>query len=72
MKKYTGGEKRVEIEAKNYRQACRELMRKFPLLNQKIFSKFAVAIDDEIIPDPLLEPLREGCEIFFVPKIGAG
>ena len=72
MEQYTNGEKQIQLEASNYRQLCGLLVKQFPLLNGEILSKFAVAIDDEVINDPLLEALNKSSELFFVPKIVAG
>lgn len=32
----------------------------------------ALAIDGDIINEPLLEPLAPGCEVIFMPRIAAG
>ena len=72
MEQYTRGEKEIRINVTTYRQACELLMREFPQLNEETLSEFSVAIDDEIIHEPLLETFEPNSEVFFVPKIAAG
>ncbi|MBV1882825.1 MAG: hypothetical protein KUG82_14405 [Pseudomonadales bacterium] len=72
MEQYTRGEKEIRINVTTYRQACELLMREFPLLNKETLSEFSVAIDDEIIHEPLLESFELNSVVFFVPKIAAG
>ena len=37
-----------------------------------IEGRTSLAIDGEIIPDPLLEPIPEESEIHFVPRVAGG
>jgi len=72
MEKYTHGVQGTELEANDYRHACRLLAAQFPLLNDDVFARFGVAIDDVLIQEPLLETLTPNSELIFIPKIAAG
>ena len=72
LRKYTGGEERVTVDATSVRALIVELERRFPGLGPQLESGMALAIDGEIIADPLLEPVHPQSEIHFLPKIGGG
>lgn len=72
MENYTGGVKEIEIDAKDYRQACQVLSARYPRLTEEVFAAFAVAIDDVLIQEPLLEALNPNSELIFIPRIMAG
>lgn len=48
-----------------------ELERRFPGLGEAL-REAAVAIDGEIVPDALLEPLEPASEVHFLPRVGGG
>jgi len=62
----------LDIEAKNVRDLIKKLDQTIPGIGDKLQSNIAVAIDGEIYPDPLLEPLDEECEVYFLPAIEGG
>mgnify|MGYP006118809361 FL=1 len=68
----TGGELEFEIEASHVRSLVRELDRLFPGLAELLSGPVAVAIDGEIVSDPLLEPLQAESEVHFLPRVGGG
>jgi len=68
----TGGQAQVELEAANVRQLILELDRRFPGLGAELRSGMAIAIDGEIIQEPLLERLSAASEVHFLPPIGGG
>ena len=71
---YAGGEKEFDIDARNLRGVVKELESRFPGLGEFLEDETTVAIDGEI-HDPssaFFTPLRDGCEVFFLPKIEAG
>lgn len=72
MEPFTQGVKTTEVEANSYRIALAKLREKFPNLSQQVFEEYAVAIDDVIIQEPLLEALKPNRELVFIPKIVAG
>ncbi len=69
---HTGGQKEFDIEAKNIRGVIRALDERFPGLGEFLEEETSVAIDGEIHETAYLQPLRDGCEVFFLPKIEAG
>ena len=68
----TGGEKVFEIEASNLRGVIRAMEERFPGLGEYLEEETSVAIDGEIHETAYFQPLRDGCEVFFLPKIEAG
>ncbi len=68
----TGGESRLLIDARDVRGLMRELDRRFPGLAEEIESGCQIAIDGEIVSDPLLEPVEPESEVHFLPQIGGG
>ena len=71
LRRFTGGEERVSIEAGTIRELIAALEQRFPDLKESLGS-MAVAIDGEIIQDPLLETLESDSEVHFLPPIGGG
>ncbi len=71
LRRFTGGVERVSIAAGNIRELIAALEKRFPDLKESLGS-MAVAIDDEIIQDPLLETLQPDSEVHFLPPIGGG
>jgi len=72
MLNLTDGVRGVEVNASTYRQAVKELNQLFPLLDATACRQYAVAIDDVLIQDPLLEQLNDNSEIVFLPKLAGG
>jgi hypothetical protein len=71
LRSYTGGEERVEIEARRVKELLDALVARWPALEEPL-SQMAVAIDGEIHGNAQFRPLRPDSEIHFVPKIGGG
>jgi hypothetical protein len=71
LRGYTGGEERVQIEAKRVKDLLEALVERWPGLEEPL-SQMAVAIDGEIHGNALFKPLRADSEVHFVPKIGGG
>lgn len=69
---HTGGEKEFEIEAGNLRGVIRAMDERFPGIGAYLEEETSVAIDGEIHETAYFQPLREGSEVFFLPKIEAG
>jgi len=62
----------VEVSADDYRQMVAELTSLYPDLCADKLMNMAVAIDGEIIHDPLLEKLPNGTEVHFLYRISGG
>ncbi|HEX7036975.1 MAG TPA: MoaD/ThiS family protein [Pseudomonadales bacterium] len=68
---HTGGEREVEVAARNVRELLEALERRFPG-SRDALRKSAVAIDGQIYQDAFLEPLEPGAEVFFMQRIEGG
>jgi molybdopterin converting factor small subunit len=67
-----GGEDRVEVVASDVRELIARLAERFPGVRERLGEAVAVAIDGEIVQDPLLEPVGPESEVHFLPAISGG
>ena len=65
-------ESQLLFDASTVRDLIRQLDLRFPGLGDQLRHGVAVAIDGDIIADPLLERLAEDSEVFFLPPIEGG
>lgn len=72
LQKHTGGVERVNVRAPDVRALIAALDQRFPGIGAVLGSGMAVAIDGEIISDPLLEAVPEHSEVHFLPSISGG
>jgi CO/xanthine dehydrogenase Mo-binding subunit/molybdopterin converting factor small subunit len=72
LRRHAGGRAELSIEAPTYRELVAALEARFPGIAPLIEGRTSLAIDGEIIPDPLLEPIPEESEIHFVPRVAGG
>ncbi len=72
LQRHTGGIERVNVDAKDVRGLIAALDLRFPGIGEVLGSGMAVAIDGEIIPDPMLEAVPANGEVHFLPPIGGG
>lgn len=74
----TGGVKQTECQGRNVRQIIDALEDQYPGIkcrlveDGEIRSNLAVAIDGDVARMGMLERVREGSEVHFVPAIGGG
>ena len=66
------GEERTEVNAATYRELVDLVTKRYDALTVDELMKMAVAIDGEIIHDPLLEPVRASSEVHFLYRISGG
>jgi molybdopterin converting factor small subunit len=72
-RRYTGGAREFDVEAKTMRDVLKELDRRFPGIHDHLVEETTVAIDGEIHDEPAyFQKLRDGSEIFFIPKLEGG
>ena len=72
-RRYTGGVREFEVEAKTLRDVIKEMDRRFPGLGEHLEEETTVAIDGEIHDQPgYFQAIRQGSEIFFIPKLEGG
>ena len=69
---YTGGVLELEIEVANVRQLFQVLGERYPELQPQLEAGIAVAIDNEIYQDALLQPIARGSEVILITKIAGG
>ena len=68
-RRYTGGVREFTVEAKNLRGVIKEMDRLYPGLGLHLEEETTVAIDGQLHETAYFQPIREGCEIFFIPKL---
>jgi sulfur-carrier protein len=72
LRELTGGVAAVDLVAKDVRGAVAALEARFPGFADALGSRFAVAIDGEILQDAWHEPLPAGSELHFLPALSGG
>lgn len=60
------------VSALNYRDLLKELYGKFPDLKNSDLEDMVIAIDGEIVHEPLLVEIPEGAELHFFHFIAGG
>lgn len=68
----TGGVAAVELHVATVRELLTELDRQFPGVAARLSEGTSVAINGDIIPDAIYEPLPDGAEVHFLPSISGG
>jgi len=68
-RRYTGGVREFTVEAKNLR---RHQGNGPPLPRLGLEEEATVAIDGALHETAYFQPIRPGCEIFFIPKLEGG
>ena len=72
-RRYTAGKREFDIEAKSLRDIIKALDQLYPGLGEHLEEETTVAIDGEIHDQPTyFQKLRDGSEIFFIPKLEGG
>lgn len=69
---YTDGALELELDVVNVRQLFQLLGERFPGLRDQLEEGVAVAIDDEIYQDALLQPIGRDSEVILITKIAGG
>jgi molybdopterin synthase sulfur carrier subunit len=70
--RWTGGATKLEVDAADFPTLVDELDERYPGLADALDARVAVAIDGEIYPAPMLQPINPNSEVFFLPLIEAG
>jgi sulfur-carrier protein len=71
-RRYTGGVREFAISANSLRGVIKALDALYPGLAEHIEAETTVAIDGELHEIGYLQPLRQGSEVFFIPKLEGG
>ena len=62
----------LKSEAKNLRDVIKAMDQLYPGLGEHLVEETTVALDGEIHEVGYYQPVRPGCEIFFIPKLEGG
>ena len=71
-RRYTGGVREFTVEARNLRGVIKAMDQLYPGLGHRLEEETTVAIDGALHETAYFQPIREGCEIFFIPKLEGG
>ncbi|MDA0791005.1 MAG: MoaD/ThiS family protein [Proteobacteria bacterium] len=71
LQKFTH-EAQTQVSATNYRGLVAEIVARYGDLEEDVILEMAVAIDGEIVHDPMLETIRPGSEVHFLYRISGG
>ena len=72
-RRYTGGRREFEIEARTLRDVIKALDKMYPGLGEHLEEETTVAIDGNIHDAPgYFQQLHHGSEVFFIPKLEGG
>ena len=66
------GDTSVVLDVSDYRQLISALERRYPGLRAEELLKMAIAIDGDIVQDPLLESIGDNSEVHFLFRISGG
>jgi molybdopterin converting factor small subunit len=72
LREIAGSDAEIEIDASNVRDLLRELETHVPGISQKVEDGLSIALDGDIIQDPMLEPIGPNTEVHFLPPIRGG
>jgi len=68
-RRYTGGVRQFSVGARNLRGVIKAMDQLYPGLGHHLEEETTVAIDGAIHE---FQPIRPGCEVFFIPKLEGG
>ena len=66
------GEAECRVDQEIFRDIVQELATRYPRLDEEKLFEMAIAIDGEIIHEPLLERIASDSELHFMYRIAAG
>jgi sulfur-carrier protein len=78
LRDLTAGRETVRVDGQTVRQVIAALDRLYPGIKQRLCEGdllrpgIAVAVDTQIAPLGLLQPVREGGEVHFLPAVSGG
>ena len=74
QRRLTGGMAQAEVEAATVRELLHKLEEMFPGIRAHLdaTSATAIAIDGDIIPDPVYEPVPPDAEVHFITPLAGG
>ena len=72
LTRYTAGTRQIDVAASSFRELVAVLDARFPGIEAQLMGKVAVAIDGDIVHDPLLEAIEPDSEVYFLHRIEGG
>ena len=72
MRRLVDGASEIDVDASDVRELMRRLEDRFPGISRKLATGMSIAIDGDIIQDPLLEPIGPDSEVHFLPAVQGG
>ncbi|MCY3559994.1 MAG: MoaD/ThiS family protein [bacterium] len=74
QRRLTGGVAHTDVDAATVRELLRKLEEMFPGIRAHLdqTASTAIAIDGDIIPDPLYEPIPADAEVHFIAPLAGG
>ena len=66
------GEETTRVSGETYREIVGEIVDRYADISREKLMGMAVAIDGEIVHDPLLEPVGAASEVHFLYRIEGG
>ncbi len=72
LRTLAGDAAEIEVAAANVRELLRALEPRVPGISKQVEDGLSIAIDGDIIQDPLLEAIGPDSEIHFLPAIQGG
>jgi molybdopterin converting factor small subunit len=72
LHRFTGGQAELEVDVADVRALIRELEERFPGIGEQIDMSMSIAIDGDIIQEPLLESIGPDSEVHFLPQLQGG
>ena len=72
LRQHVGGLAELELDVASYRELLRCLDARFPGFEDLVEGRMTLAVDGELISDPLVEPIEADSEVHFLPRIGGG
>ena len=71
-RRYTGGEREFQVEAKNLGGVLKAMDALFPGLQEHLEEETTVAINGELHETGYFQAVPPGAEVFFIPRIEGG
>ena len=72
LRSLAGDVSEIEIDAASVRELLQALEPQLPGIGKQVEDGLSIAIDGDIVQDPLLEPIGPDSEIVFLPPVRGG
>ena len=72
MRRLVDGASEIDVDATDVRELIRQLDDRFPGISRELARGMSIAIDGDIIQDPLLERIGPDSEVHFLPAVQGG